>query len=87
VVALYARPRASVYFDANPAQSPWVTQQDVVRKGAVVVWVSTDTAGTPPPEIMARFPTLVPDVRRAFERLVQGRAPLLRIGWGIVRPQ
>jgi hypothetical protein len=26
-------------------------------------------------------------VPRAFERLVVGRQPLLRIGWGIVRPK
>jgi hypothetical protein len=87
LVALYSQPRASLYLDAIPAQSPWVTPQDVARKGAVVVWIATDAAGAPPPEISARFPTLVPDVRRAFDRTVQGRTPLLRIGWGIVRPQ
>jgi len=87
LVALYSRPRASLYLDANPAQTPWVKPQDIARKGAVVVWVATDAAGTPPAEIMTRFPTLVPDVRRAFDRTVQGRTPLLRIGWGIVRPQ
>jgi hypothetical protein len=26
-------------------------------------------------------------VPRAFERGVQGRLPLLRIGWGVIRPQ
>jgi len=26
-------------------------------------------------------------VPRAFERMVQGRLPLLRLGWGVVRPQ
>ncbi len=87
LVALYSRPRASLYLDAMPERSPWVTAQDVIRRGAVVVWVATDTAGTPPPEVSARFPGLVPDVRRAFERTVQGRTPLLRVGWGIVRPQ
>src|SRR4029079_14955532 len=87
LVALYSRPRASLYLDANPAQTPWVKPQDITRKGAVVVWVATDAAGTPPAEIMTRFPTLVPDVRRAFDRTVLGRTPLLRIGWGIVRPQ
>jgi hypothetical protein len=29
----------------------------------------------------------VPEVPRAFERAVQGRLPLLRIGWALIRPQ
>ena len=33
------------------------------------------------------FPGLVPEVPRAFEWLVNGRQPLLRIGWAIVRPK
>jgi hypothetical protein len=40
-----------------------------------------------PPEIRARFPNLVPDVPRSFPRLVQGRVPMLRIGWGVIRPR
>jgi 4-amino-4-deoxy-L-arabinose transferase-like glycosyltransferase len=86
LVALYSRPRASLYLYATPEHTPWVTPQDIARKGAIVVWVATDTVGTPPADIKARFPDLVPDVPRAFERFVQGRAPLLRVGWGIVRP-
>ena len=43
--------------------------------------------GTPPPDIAQRFPGLVPEVPRAFEWLVTGRQPLLRIGWAIVRPK
>ena len=35
----------------------------------------------------AAFPGLVPEVPRAFDWLVNGRQPLLRIGWAIVRPK
>lgn len=87
LIALYAEPRASLYVDANPTHSPWISADDVRRKGALVVWIATDTVGTPPAEVKARFPDLVPDVPRVFERAVQGRTPLLRIGWGLVRPQ
>ena len=52
-----------------------------------MVWRASDTIGTPPPDIAQRFPGLVPEVPRAFERLVNGRQPLLRIGWAIVRPK
>jgi hypothetical protein len=36
--------------------------------------------------IKARFPALITDVPRAFERFTLTGKPALRIGWGIVRP-
>jgi 4-amino-4-deoxy-L-arabinose transferase-like glycosyltransferase len=87
LVALGAPSRPSLFLDATPERSPWVTPDAVRTKGAIVVWPTTDTAGTPPAEIKERFPDLVPEVPRAFARAVQGRLPLIRIGWGVIRPQ
>jgi hypothetical protein len=87
LIALGAPSRPSLFLDATPDKSPWVTEKDIKLKGAIVVWPTTDTAGTPPSDLKQRFPDLVPEVPRAFERPVQGRLPLLRIGWAIIRPQ
>ena len=87
LVALGSASRPSLFLDATPEQSPWVTANDVKLKGAIVVWPTTDTAGAPPPDIKQRFPDIVPEVPRAFERPLQGRLPLLRIGWAMIRPQ
>ena len=87
LIALGAPSRPSLYLDAAPHHSPWVSAEDIKKKGAVVVWPTADTAGAPPPAIKEHFPDLVPEVPRAFERAVQGRLPLLRIGWGMIRPQ
>src|SRR5499427_4070396 len=87
VVALGAPSRPSLYLNATPERSPWVTADAIKAKGAVVVWPTNDTAGAPPPEIKERFPDLVPEVPRAFERSVQGQLPLMRIGWAVIRPQ
>ncbi|HTS42364.1 MAG TPA: glycosyltransferase family 39 protein [Xanthobacteraceae bacterium] len=87
LVALAAPSRPSLYVDAAPERTPWVSKQDIETKGAVVVWPTTDTAGTPPPSIKANFPGLVPDVPRSFPRMVQGRQTLIRIGWGVIRPR
>jgi hypothetical protein len=73
--------------DAVPSRTPWITPAKFAETGGVVVWRAADTIGTPPAEIAQRFPNLVPEVPRAFERLVNGRQPLLRIGWAIVRPK
>jgi hypothetical protein len=87
LVALGAPSRPSLFLSATPERSPWVTPDAVKTKGAIVVWPTTDTAGTPPAEIKEKFPDLVPELPRAFERSVQGRLPLLRIGWAVIRPQ
>jgi hypothetical protein len=86
-VALGAPTRPSLYLDATPDRTPWVTAEDVRRKGAVVVWPNDDTRAQVPADIATRFPGLVADVPRAFEFMVQGRLPLWRVGWGVVRPQ
>src|SRR4029077_17895949 len=67
-------------------RSPWITSADIQDKGAVVVWPATNTDPTPPPEIAAHFPDLAPEVPQTFARSLQGRAPPLRIGWGMIRP-
>ncbi|EKS32870.1 glycosyltransferase family 39 protein [Afipia clevelandensis] len=86
VIGFAARSRPHVLFDGAPQETPWITQQRFTETGGVVVWRAADTAGTPPDDIRKRFPGLVPEVPRSFERLVKGRQSLVRIGWGIVRP-
>ena len=86
LVALAAPSRPSVFFDFDPGRSPWVTADDIRKKGAVVVWLAADTTPAPPPDIAAYFPDLVPEVPRSFDRPVQGRMSPLRVGWGVIRP-
>jgi hypothetical protein len=86
LVALIAPSRPSLYSIGTPELTPWVTRQDIEAKGAVVVWPTATTAGLPPPPIAHGLPGLVPEVPRAFERRFQGRLPLIRIGWSMIRP-
>lgn len=86
MVAAAAPTRPSLYAFATPARTPWVSTDDIKRKGIVVVWTASDTQAGPPPDILARFPGLVAEVPRAFEHRIQGRLPLLRLGWGMIRP-
>jgi hypothetical protein len=85
VIALASPSRPRVLSEANGPQL--ATRKDADEKGAMIVWRATDNAGTPPADIRAQFPNIVAEVPRAFERAVHGRAPLLRIGWGMIRPQ
>jgi hypothetical protein len=87
LVAVGAPSRPGVYDYIRPDRTPWIGERDILANGAVVVWIASDTAGAPPPEIRARFPDIVAEVPRAFERTIQGRVPLLRLGWGMIRPR
>ncbi len=86
LIALHSG-RPHLLIDARPERTPWLNAARFNETGGVVVWRASDTAGTPPPDIAQRFPGLVPEVPRAFDWLVNGRQPLLRIGWAIVRPK
>ncbi len=81
------RGRPHLLLDARPQRTPWLSLAKFNETGGVVVWRASDTVGTPPSDIAQRFPGLVPEVPRAFDRIVNGRQPLLRIGWAIVRPK
>jgi 4-amino-4-deoxy-L-arabinose transferase-like glycosyltransferase len=86
LAALASPDRPAVLLLNAPERTPWTTPAQFRASGGVVVWPATDTAGAPPPAIKAAFPDLVAEVPRIFERPVQGQLPLLRIGWGVVRP-
>ncbi|CCD87058.1 conserved membrane protein of unknown function [Bradyrhizobium sp. ORS 285] len=81
------RRRAHLFLDATPQRTPWITPAKFAENGGIVVWRASDTAGTPPPELVQRFPGLVPEVPRSFDWLINGRQPVLRIGWAIIRPK
>jgi hypothetical protein len=87
LVALEPNSRPSLLMNQTPEVGPWVTAAEARAKGAVIVWPATDTPGTPPPAVRASFPDLIVEVPRVFERRIQGRLPLLRIGWAVLRPQ
>ncbi|HET7888196.1 MAG TPA: glycosyltransferase family 39 protein [Bradyrhizobium sp.] len=79
--------RPHLFLAAAPERTPWLNLEKFNQTGGVVVWRASDTDGTPPPDIAKLFPGLAPEVPQTFDRLVDGRQPLLRIGWGIVRPK
>jgi Dolichyl-phosphate-mannose-protein mannosyltransferase len=84
VMASSDRPR--LLLANQPQFTAFVTDADIRAKGAILVWALSGAAPAPPPSISARFPDLVVEVPQSFERPVQGRLPLYRVGWAMVRP-
>jgi hypothetical protein len=87
LIGFAAPSRPHVLLDDTPQRTPWLTLEQFNAGGGVVVWRAADTAGSPPPSIAERFPGLVAEVPQSFSRYVNGRQPVLRIGWAIIRPK
>ncbi len=86
MIAFSASSRPHIFDDAAPRRTPWLTFDKFNDGGGLIVWRATDTAGAPPDDIAQRFPGLVPEVPRTFDRRVNGRQEPFSIGWAIVRP-
>jgi 4-amino-4-deoxy-L-arabinose transferase-like glycosyltransferase len=86
LIAMASSDRPGLLLADRPQFTPLVTDADVRAKGAILVWALSGSAPTPPPAISARFPDIVIEVPQSFERPVQGRLPLYRVGWAMLRP-
>lgn len=87
LISLTAPSRPSLYLESAPEYLPKVTRREIEEKGAIVVWPTADVGGKPPAEILHQFPNLVAEVPQAFTRRFQGRMPLMRLGWSMIRPR
>ena len=87
LVAMTSPDRPHLFIDGSLERAPWIAEEAVRRNGAIVLWTAIDAAGTPPAALTAAFPDMVPEVPRSFARSIQGRLPLLRIGWAVIRPK
>jgi hypothetical protein len=85
-IAYYAPGRPAFYEDANLVRSPWIDPEDVVKKGAIVVWRLYGN-NTRPPGWVARLPGAALQEPLTLRALVWGPGADFRIGWAIMRPQ
>jgi 4-amino-4-deoxy-L-arabinose transferase-like glycosyltransferase len=83
LLALMSPSRPVIFVDDKPDRP--VTRKDIEQYGAVIVWPASGNSSAPPPDIKTKFPDLVAEVPRAFERPMEGRLPPFRIGWGMIR--
>jgi 4-amino-4-deoxy-L-arabinose transferase-like glycosyltransferase len=81
-IAFYGAERPSVFIDADPTRSPWVTAAALARLGAVLIWPASEG----PPDWLGRLPTA--------QRLEQIKLPYVPplghppagFGWAILPP-
>lgn len=85
LIAMASPDRPRVFLVDRPELN--VIGEDAIRRdGAVVVWRIRGNNQTLPDAIKERFPDLAVEVPQSFRRPIQGRLPLYRIGWAMIRP-
>uniref|UniRef100_E6VCR6 Glycosyltransferase RgtA/B/C/D-like domain-containing protein n=1 Tax=Rhodopseudomonas palustris (strain DX-1) TaxID=652103 RepID=E6VCR6_RHOPX len=86
-VAAYASPRPSVFIDADPAKSPWITPQRLKQSGTLVVWSTDEFARTDvlPPPYRAALANTSPLFGTML--LPLGGGKLKAYGWAMIAPE
>jgi hypothetical protein len=86
-LALASRDRPQLYLDGDPAQSPWIKEDQVRRAGVLVVWRVEGGNAAPPAGLSAQFPAMAIETPRSFDWAISGRLPPIRIGWAVIPPE
>ncbi len=81
-IAFYGADRPSVFIDADPTRSPWITPAALARQGAVLIW----SASEGPPEWLSRFPAAQPQQPIELPYVPPLGHPPARFAWAIVMP-
>jgi 4-amino-4-deoxy-L-arabinose transferase-like glycosyltransferase len=81
-IAFYGAERPSVFIDADPAKSPWITSAELARQGAVLIWPATEHE----PHWLAGFPTAQPQEPIELPYVPPLGHPPVRFSWAILRP-
>jgi len=81
-IAFYGADRASVFIDADPARSPWVTSAALARQGAVLIWPASEQQ----PDWLSRFPAAQRQQPIELPYVPPLEHPTARFEWAILRP-
>jgi 4-amino-4-deoxy-L-arabinose transferase-like glycosyltransferase len=81
-VAFYAAERPSVFIDADPERSPWITPEALARQGAVLIW--QEPGGRP--EWSSRFSAALVQPPVELPYVPPLGHPPARFRWAVLKP-
>jgi hypothetical protein len=82
-IAFYGTERPSVFIDADPVKSPWITPAELARQGAVLIWPAAEGK----PDWLTRFPTTQRQEPIELPYVPPLGHPPVRFAWAILRPE
>ncbi len=85
-IGFYAAARPEVYTDTDPRKAPWCSDDELNRRGGVLVWEPSPDNPAPPPDWPSRFPRLTAVQRIELPPQTGAAVPPARIGLALVPP-
>lgn len=87
-IALAVPDRPQIFPDADPKLAPWIGNDGLRMKGAVVFWPIAHGGDTAPPAALtAKLPPFVPEAPLALPWRRGGNLDPIHLGWGIIPPE
>jgi 4-amino-4-deoxy-L-arabinose transferase-like glycosyltransferase len=83
-LAHYSPDQPQVLIDGLPQRAPWISLDDLHKKGAIVVWTERD-----PQELPAQFAAIAPgaELGAPFDLPMRRGTGAVHVGWAILKPQ
>jgi hypothetical protein len=72
------------FADPDPRASPWTSDDDLLRRGGVLLWDADAYGDDLPGWLLRRFPGALPQEPLALR--CAGLGPKVRVGWAMVAP-
>jgi 4-amino-4-deoxy-L-arabinose transferase-like glycosyltransferase len=82
-IAFYGTERPSVFIDADPVKSPWITPDRLARQGAVLIWLSSASQ----PAVLSRFPAARQQPTIELPNVPPLGHPPVSLDWAILPPE
>lgn len=87
-IALMSADRPVILPGADRARAPWLGENGLREKGAIVFWrVAHGGDATPPAALTAKLPPFVPEAPLTLPWLRGGSLDPVTLGWAIIPPQ
>jgi hypothetical protein len=86
-IALASADHPRIFPNADAALAPWIKENTLRSKGAVVVWPVARGNTAPPAALAANLPLFVPEAPLTIGWVRPGRLDPVRLGWAIIPPQ
>lgn len=85
-IALASPDRPHIFPNADPQQAPWIAEDTLRTKGAVVFWLIAKGNTAPPAALTAKLPPFVAEAPLTLPwRRGRGLDPVM-LGWGMILP-
>ncbi len=86
-IALASRDRPRIFPKAQKALAPWISDDTLRMKGAVVIWPVMRGNTAPPASFLTNLPLFVPEAPLTLNWARAGKLDPIRLGWAIIPPQ